>query len=318
LKIYVIYRRGNQQRVFRKLNSLKLFSKIERQEKNQLRLETKKPIYAKNKLVLKKFVRFFESMKHVKEAKLYLDTEKEKHRRKKHSKILHLFFDIDSTLTHTGVKTINKEVKSVFEDFKTHGCRIYFCTGRSVKDVKDLNEKYELGDYGIAEGGGIIIGVGSSNLGYHRFGKRTEPDKFITYLNQNEIPYEEDSNQSNRLSEWVLRSKSIGKMVLRRAIGNSRAKVEPHFTKNTIHITGSGINKGTAINFLASDVLELDSKTHYTIGVGDSDLDIEMFNHCDESYAVGNDKKIRRHARYRLKKMPPKSVSELYNRLFPY
>ena len=104
---------------------------------------------------------------------MYTDTDKKNSNQQ--SKIYHIFFDVDSTLTHTGIHTLDKEVKEAFELFKKRKCRLYFCTGRSPSDVKTLIDKYELKHgYGIAEAGGIIIGAGPARLGYYRFGKRTE------------------------------------------------------------------------------------------------------------------------------------------------
>lgn len=312
MNIYITLSKGSQKKIIDKLNRTKKFSSIEKLRDDRLLLTTQKPVYAHNLIILKRYYDLFESYNLVKKSKLYPNTAKNNNKQKS---IYHIFFDVDSTLTHTGIRTLDREVKEAFELFKKQKCRLYFCTGRSHRDVKDLIDKYELQHcYGIAEAGGIIIGAGVSSLGYFKFGRRTEPDKLIKWMNKNKIEYKEDESQSNRLSEWVLIKESISLKKLKNAISDSKAKVEFYKTKNTLHITAKGVNKGAAIVYLTSDVLELDSQTYKTIGVGDSELDKKMFEFCDDSYAVGNDVK----AKHKLKKSPPKAVLELYNTLFPF
>ncbi len=261
-------------------------------------------------------------MKYVTTTKFYPD-QTEPHKRKSKPKKMddrrfHIFFDIDSTLTHTGIKTINRDVKDQFEKFKKHDCRIYFCTGRAMQEVYALNEKYDLGFYGIAEAGGILLGDMHAGMNYRLLGKRTEPDTLVSYMKKTHIPFHEDPNQSNRLSEVVLLKKSIGVRSLNSAIKKSGAKVNYYRTKNTIHVTARGVNKGAAIEFLTSNVLRIGSNTDKVIGVGDSELDLKMFEYCNESYAVGRDETVRKKATYKLRRPAPYAITELYGKLFPF
>lgn len=262
-------------------------------------------------------------------------TRKKKTKKKKtriisdenYKRILHIFFDIDSTLTHKGITSINRNVKSIFEKFKAHNCNLYFCTGRAYQEVKRLTKRYRFGhEYGIAENGGIILGMEDPESGFKRTDK-TEPNKVRKHLHDNKIPYQEDSNQKNRKTEIVIDLKSITPGKLNTAIRGSKASVECHQSKKAYHITKNGINKGTAIEVLTSDELEVDSESEKVIGVGDSELDVKMFDYCDEGYLVPGDNKlknqIRKNKKIRnkvvfLKKTAPHSVAELYELLFPF
>ena len=316
MKIYATYVKGNQQRLIKKLNRNKQFLSVEKYDDYTLIIVTSKKISEKNKIIIKRMKEYFSDIKYVKYIKLYADVTKTRNA-KKIQKILHLFFDIDSTLTHTKVKTIDSDVKSYFNKFKELNCILYFCTGRSYQEVMELNQKYDLGPYGIAEAGGIIVGIGRD--GKYRFGKNNEPDKSIKYLNDNAIKYTIDPNQSNRLTEFVLLKESIQKNILTKAIKKSKSKVDCHMTKNTYHITSLHVNKGTAINHLiGADELDLNPESNYTIGIGDSELDIPMFDKCQDSYSVGTDIKVRKAAKHNLQKTAPRAIFELYNKLIPH
>ena len=244
------------------------------------------------------------------------------------SKNLHIFFDIDSTLTHGGISAISREVKSVFDQFKAHSCALYFCTGRAYQVVKRLTQRYGFGhEYGIAENGGIILGMGDADSG-HKHGDNTEPKKVLTHLKKNRIPFMEDPNQRNRKTEIVIDLTSISPRKIKNEIHNLRAKVECHKSKQAYHITKKGINKGSAIEVLTSEELELDSRNDKVIGVGDSELDLKMFEYCNEGYLVpSNDKQLKkkiqkdpklRNKVHFLRETAPYSVAELYKQLFPF
>ena len=80
------------------------------------------------------------------------------------------------------------------------------------------------------------------------------------------------------------------------------------------------INKGTAINYLLSEEIKPDREMIKIIGMGDSGLDIKMFEACDEGYIPADaDPKIRKRIKrkYWLKQVAPKAVEELYNKFYP-
>ena len=237
-------------------------------------------------------------------------------------KIIHIFSDIDSTLTHTGVSALNRNVKSLIQKITDKNGSFYFCTGRSHQDVKKLMKKYHTSDYGIAENGGIIVCIQNN---YERNVDRSEPGKLIQHLMQKNIEFKIDPNQKNRITEYALLKNSITERTLKKDIRDSKSKVEYHSSKNTYHISNEKINKGTAMEFLTSaEELDLNPDIDEVIAIGDSDLDIPMFEYADKGYFVGkpdsNLKSKLAKFRNKVKKIneSPKALGEMYDDLFPY
>ena len=313
-----------------KLKKTGIFSNIikSKYSTDKLLLETKIPLYNdENDKILKiqKTLREIGTIRSFtfypfKISKKKINRKKITHKRNKpfKEKIRHIFFDIDSTLTHQGVQTLNNNVKETFERFMENNCSIYFCTGRSSKKVRELIKMYKTSPYGIAENGGIIINA--SSLPNEKFGDKTEPDKLINYLMAQKIPHRLDASQQSRKTEHIIIKNTLTKKCLNQAIRKSKAQVEVHTSKNTYHISKNGINKGSAIEYIISEEeLGLSSDINEIIAVGDSDLDIPMFKIADSSYAVGNaNLTVKKKAKYRLKNNPPKAIEELYNKLFVY
>ena len=161
--------------------------------------------------------------------------------------------------------------------------------------------------------------------GYGRNIDRMEPDKLIQHLRDEKIEFTIDPNQNTRKTEYVLLKDSIKEETLKKAIHDSKSKVEYHSSKNTYHISNEGINKGTAIEFLTSaEELDLNPDMDEVIAMGDSDLDIPMFRYADKGYFVGKpDSDLRKKLaefRGKVKKIneAPKAFGEMYNDLFPY
>ena len=192
------------------------------------------------------------------------------------------FFDIDSTLTQGDPGTINHKIENIFDKMADKGIWMFFVTGRSMPDLRDLIQNYPVEKYAIAENGGIILGFGPK--GYLEFGERKEPDKVLHYL-QTKYRIPEDMKQNMRLTEVIFLQKDVLPKRLNAAIKATKAKVTIHPSKNSYHISKTGINKGTAM-------LELCNLLHFNnrmvIAVGDADMDIPMLEKADYSFAVGN------------------------------
>jgi len=338
--IYTTYQ--NRVQTLNKLKKLDLFSQISVLTNNRLRLTTSKPVYLTDEKRIKKIRQKLKEIKTITPYAFYPFTKKViKITKKKKTKRLtsevdrffrHIFFDIDSTLTHKGVPTINRKIKSLFEDFLGKNCNLYFCSGRSYQVIKRLTQRYGFGhEYGIAENGGIILGMGDADNGF-RLKDNREPKKLRVYLMEQKakkrLDFCEDLNQKNRKTEIVLDLNSISEKTLKKAIAASKAKVEYHKSKQAYHITTKGVNKGTAIEKLTSEELEVDPRIERVIGVGDSGLDLKMFEYCDEGYLVANadrglNKQIKKNSRLNgkvhwLRTDAPEAVGELYKKLFQY
>lgn len=232
------------------------------------------------------------------------------------NRVHHIFFDVDSTLTHQGIETPGTRVRDVFDDLIQAECRLYFCTGRALSDVRNLMRRYDIRhDYSIAEGGGILI---EGIKDYTEIGDRYNVDKFMHYMRSHGIRYREDLNQMNRITEFVILKKGISEKVLQNAITNSNINVEYHASNNAYHISKKGINKGTAVRKI-KERLRLETRYHKFIGMGDSDLDLPMFAECDDCYIVNGSTLCDKSTNcYQLSTHAPDAIEELRDLLIPF
>ena len=197
----------------------------------------------------------------------------------------HFFFDIDSTLTRYSTGTINRQVKPLFRKMNEDHF-LYLVSGRShTKIMEDMKNLEYVEDYAIAENGGIIL-RGYAAGTEHRFGSREEPAKVWDFLIANNDDVKQDKSQGRRLTEIiVLPSDTLTDQDIENAIEQTGADVQVLASKTSFHISKKGVDKGTAIEELSS---QLGLGDELTIGVGDSQLDVPMFMATDEGFAPHN------------------------------
>ncbi len=319
--IYIIFSKGYSKQIKQKLKNLKLFSKITPLKNNTFKVRTTDNIYDNNTKKIKLVEKKLNEIEFITKIKFYpLLKIPKKHTQ---SKNLYIFFDIDSTLTRTGLKHLDSNVDLIFKKLQKQNCALFFCSGRSITEINKLRRMYGTGDYGIAENGGYIIGLDESD---RLRANKDEPKNFLKYLKEEKIDYTFDYKQHPRKSEFVLFQSSINEDVLKQAITDSKCKVEYHASKDTFHISKSDTNKGTAIDYLASkEELDLTPDMDEKIGIGDSGLDIPMFEYCNRGFMIGipSQRLKKEMALFKskitiIKELPPKSLEKIYLKLFPY
>lgn len=294
-----------------KLKKDKRFTNVKKlRSKHAIKIKTTSEISVNTKKERKKLEQEMEEMSGVRSVSFFIDKEKDT------NKIKHIFFDIDSTITHRPTSIIYREMKDKFARF-TDKATVYFCTGRDKKQVIDLIKRYGTSPRGIAEAGGIIIG--STRLDNERNGDRREPDKLWSFIKENYPKARTDEKQQSHETEVILKQNTITKSELKQAIKKSKAEVESHATKNTYHITAKGIDKGTAILYLTgADELDFGER-HKLYSVGDSDLDIPMFKVTNRSYAVKNaDDVVKKAADVILTMDGVNGIDEIYDDMFGF
>lgn len=237
---------------------------------------------------------------------------------KKTNKHYNVFVDIDSTVTDSHRGNINRNVSHIFAKMRDQNTSVFFCTGRSDKTVRELIKLYHTSEYGIAEAGGIVVGATSE-----RYGDITEPDKFIKYLIDHDISYKLDGNQLDRKTEYVIKSASVDEVEFKVVLKKFESVIECHQTKNTMHITAKGVNKGTAIDYLmGADNLNKNPDINILVAVGDSELDFPMFQRCNIAYLVSppnsNIIKLAKKKKIGVKRLnpAPHAIEELYKELY--
>jgi len=194
-----------------------------------------------------------------------------------------LVFDIDSTITRGGsMSTIHPSISPMFQEIQDKGIWIYAATGRSVYDLIEITHNNPIQKTSIAENGGIILGFNSE--GYIEYGNKTEPNKILTYL-QKRYKIKEDMKQGERITEVIFLKSDVTLKQIQEAEKATKAKITIHQSQNLYHISKAGVNKGSAI-------LELGKRLKwgnvFKIAIGDSQMDVSMFEVCDYSFAPEN------------------------------
>lgn len=202
----------------------------------------------------------------------------------------HMILDVDSTITRGGAGTVHPSIPPILQELKDRGVWIYVATGRSSSDLINLIRRYPIQPNSIAENGGIILGFVES--GYIEHGNKDEPMKVLKHVKR-KYGTREDMDQGERITEVIFLQKDITKDHLDKAIKDTKAKVAVHKSQNSYHISAVSINKGSAILELAD---RMNWGNSYKIAVGDSQLDVPMFEVCDYSFAPRNCDKYARDA----------------------
>lgn len=193
-----------------------------------------------------------------------------------------IILDIDSTITRGKPGTIHPSVPPILQKMKDKGIWVYAATGRSIEDLYEIINANPFQRKSIAENGGIILGLGQK--GYLEFGDKTEPNKVLRYL-QDKYRSREDMDQGERITEVIFLKSDVTEEMVREAREATGAKVGVHASKNALHVSKEGIDKGSAVLELGNRLKWGDA---YTIAMGDSQMDVPMFRAVRHSFAPAN------------------------------
>ncbi len=193
-----------------------------------------------------------------------------------------LIFDVDSTITRGGMSTIHPSIPPIFQKIEDRGIWIYVATGRSVYDLTQIVNDNPIQKTSIAENGGIILGF--TTEGYLEHGNKTEPNKILTYL-QEKYKIKEDMKQEERITEIIFLQSDVSMNQIEEAKKATNAKITVHKSQNSYHISKTNVSKGSAILELGK---RLKWGNSFKIAVGDSQMDVPMFDACDYSFAPKN------------------------------
>ena len=192
---------------------------------------------------------------------------------------LHLFIDIDSILAGRHSRIMQDKVRIVLNKMIGEGHRIYFVSGLHSEQVNVDIQRYGAMRIGIAENGGMTAGPD----GKSRLGDRAEPDKVLLHMKLNHRHIVEDVPQGMRVTERIFR-RAVPEGVFKRYVKESGAEVDVLASKTSYHVAKRGVNKGSALDKLKTDLAF--NEYDIAVAVGDSDLDVPMFRESDWSFAV--------------------------------
>ena len=194
-----------------------------------------------------------------------------------------IIFDVDSTITRGGsTGTIHPSIPKILQKIQDKGIWVYVATGRSLYDLVQIVNNNPVEKTSISENGGIILGFTAE--GYVEHGSKTEPNKVLEYL-QKKYKIREDMKQGERITEVILLHSDVTREQIDEAISETNAKVSVHMSQNSYHISKKDVDKGSAILELGR---RLKWGNSFKIAVGDSQMDVSMFEACDYSFAPKN------------------------------
>ena len=220
-------------------------------------------------------------------------------------------FDIDGTLSSDRF-SLDRGLKEIFKKMKDKGFWIHFATGRSSGDLADLIEKYNIQLQGISENGGVVV---LSRTCDKEFANREcGPDQTYQCLRKRfKGKIIQDMDQGSRRTEVIIKT-DLNQSKLEKCAKEHRTVILA--SKTSYHIAEKGVNKGAAIKWLSQ---KENWGNDLLIAVGDSDLDVPMFDHkiVDHSFAVGNaSPKAKHSAEYVLEDSYLTGVKEMIHKHF--
>lgn len=281
--LFISTKKGKFDDVIRKIRKKKYVVAAANSKMNEiiLNLDTLKPRsdkFKKIKTIVAK-MRDVESVKTIKSHLKAKNTSLNESLSRNHCRLI---LDVDSTITRGGIGIIESSISPLLQSIADKGIWIYIATGRSVYDLTQIVRSIPVQKTSIAENGGIILGF--TLEGYIEIGNKTEPNKILRYLQQKHR-VKEDMKQGERITEVILLQSEVTAAQIRKAEQATKAKISVHQSQNSFHISKSGVDKGAAITELAR---RLKWGNAFKIAVGDSQMDVAMFNACDYSFAPKN------------------------------
>ena len=256
-----------------------------------------------------KLIKSYKKLKHVTNVSIF-HTSHTNFKKDYRNKDCRFIFDIDSTLTPGQPGILSKNSKPLLTKLSKHdNTWIHFATGRTDGDVRDLIKHCNTEPQGIAENGGLIV---LDNSEPFRFGNRDNPDKaFICLQKKYKNRVKQDTKQHSRITERIIQ-KNLSKEEYEKC--TKKHNVSVLASKTSYHIVDKNVNKGTALRKLI-DMRNWNDD--FIITVGDSDLDIPMFEEADVSFAVSNSSPLaKQNASHVLNNSYDKGVKEMFDTWF--
>lgn len=207
------------------------------------------------------------------------------------NKSYYFFLDIDKTITDGGTKFLDTRVPDIFTKMGVHHYLI-LASGRAVGDIYNDIQESGAQKQAIAENGGVI--TESKPSGDTILGKKHIVESAIKHLQKNGFPDLVPITKVLRKSEVTVNLKPYKVEDIQSVIDADGLNIQLNPSPTSIHISQKGIDKGHAVReFLKMfGISKADA-----VGIGDSLLDVSLFNATAKSFAVGNSaKKIQKKA----------------------
>lgn len=214
----------------------------------------------------------------------------------KSSKILAT--DLDETLTYGGGSRIEKDVKKAMLKLRSNGWLLVLATGRDKPYLMKREDIENIFDAWIMEGG-LSIYIPSQNI--YKVFVTSQWVRFIDSLRKMSFAKPKENT-------ITLRRENIEDV--KRIAEKFQIDISFRDNKGTIMLLPKGVNKAYALHKLM-EILDVDGPI---VVIGDSEIDLELFEEADFSVAVANaEDKIKAKADYVTREADGEGVVEAVN-----
>ncbi|HLI45859.1 MAG TPA: HAD-IIB family hydrolase [Geobacterales bacterium] len=192
-----------------------------------------------------------------------------------------LFLDIDGTITDERGLIANESLEAI-RQLKKNDYIIIACSASAYFSVRTLNRYFQLFDHIIAENGGVLDLEGDPVI----LSDKSYSQKALEMIKRNFTVKEHWSNPI-RLSDQALVRPAQDEVVnsIKEFVKNMGLNVKVLDTGFSLVITKKEVSKVTAARLL---VEKLSLKNIETYTIGDSEVDIEIFDFAHKPFALRN------------------------------
>ena len=212
-----------------------------------------------------------------------------------------IFSDFDETMLNYcgGKNDFNDYQLNILKKIKSKGIRFCIVTGRNVDFFYQFSNILPYVDYIISSNGSCIFDLSNSEFIYTKYIGEQEVVNLFDYIHEHKMDMFYNSLGKQIYNEEVVNLKTCEQIILSfndscledvlRDIRNipyvSYNNICRHGDRYTIDVNDSSVSKGNAVKYLCN---YLDVDVDDTIGFGDSDNDVSMFQVVGKSISVKN------------------------------
>ena len=195
---------------------------------------------------------------------------------------LHIFLDIDSTITNKDRTQTDPRCKNIIKLLHQWGHKVYLISGRSKDKIVKARDSIGAQPLAIGENGGIII---EGNKVIRKLGNKKKCEKEFRKLRRTVkcLKIEPDIKTSTE----IILKKGTNLTSIQKTIKDLNLNIEITTSKRFWHLHQKEIDKGYALSELMQDSRNR-IEWNNTIVFGDSEIDDSMLSLAKHGYLVNN------------------------------
>lgn len=199
--------------------------------------------------------------------------------KRKRGSRLHIFLDIDSTITHNDEKQPDPRCREVVKMLHGWGHRVYLVSGRAKGEVIAVRDAISAQPLAVGENGGIVI---RGNRIVKVLGDKKGCKKGLQRLRRR---IKVGAVAKMEYKTEIILKKGTGLAGIRKIIKDSGLDIDITSSRRYWHLHKNEVNKGSTLNFI---IRSYGIPFEYTVAFGDSDIDHPMLKMAKYGYLVNN------------------------------